>query len=241
MREYQKELKYLKKCKNSETNTFLTKSEVNTFLAKSELENRKQLLRYRISNIAKKLEGEKRLKKLLNGYKNQETDHICSAIKDFVNHVTSLNTNVLVVLENLDVNDFKLSRENNKMVSMWSRAKIVRKLEETLLANGIEVAYVDPAYTSQACPICHNINKKNRDGEDFLCTCCGHKADADNNAGVNIANRYNDTEISNIVEKYSDSNTLKHKEIRKIFAKRHREYLKNMKISKSPEDEKAIN
>jgi transposase len=135
----------------------------------------------------------------------------------------------LVVLENLDVNDFKLSRENNRMVSMWSRAKIVKKLEETLIAEGIEVAYVDPAYTSQACPKCHNINKKNRKDEDFLCTCCGYKADADNNAGENISKRYDDTEISEIAKKYAHNNTIKHKEIKKIFTRRHREYLKNIK------------
>jgi IS605 OrfB family transposase len=166
---------------------------------------------------------------LLNKYKNKEIACICGAIKEVVSHIKGLDTKVLVVLENLDINDFKLSRENNRMVSMWSRAKIVKKLEETLIAEGIEVAYVDPAYTSQACPKCHNINKKNRKDEDFLCTCCGHKADADNNAGENISKRYDDTEISEIAKKYSHNNTIKHKEIKKIFARRHREYLENIK------------
>jgi IS605 OrfB family transposase len=211
MRKYQKELKTLKNMTDEESN------------------ERKKILRKRISVLAKKLEGKKKLKKLLNKYKNKETTCICSAIKEVVAYIKNLDTKVLVVLENLDVNDFKLGRENNRMVSMWSRAKIVKKLEETLIAEGIEVVYVDPAYTSQACPKCHNVNKKNRDGEEFLCTCCGHQADADNNAGVNISKRYGDIEVSEVVKKYAHNNTLKHKEMRKIFAKRHREYLKNAK------------
>ena len=57
-----------------------------------------------------------------------------------------------------------------------------------------------PDYTSQVCPECSNLDKANRNGKSFLCTCCGYKGDADHTAGINIKARYLDKNLSKICE-----------------------------------------
>lgn len=49
---------------------------------------------------------------------------------------------------------------------------------------------VDPRNTSRTCPICGHIDKANRKTQaKFVCVKCGHTANADINAAINIANR----------------------------------------------------
>ncbi|MEJ1179566.1 MULTISPECIES: RNA-guided endonuclease InsQ/TnpB family protein [unclassified Pseudarthrobacter] len=51
---------------------------------------------------------------------------------------------------------------------------------------GRDFIQVNPAYTSQTCSECGRREAANRKGKDFLCLSCGHRADADINAAVNI-------------------------------------------------------
>ena len=55
--------------------------------------------------------------------------------------------------------------------------------------NGIILEKVSPAYTSQTCFKCGNIDKNSRKGELYQCVNCGYKIDADYNASINIHNR----------------------------------------------------
>ncbi|MDF0592281.1 zinc ribbon domain-containing protein [Methanotrichaceae archaeon M04Ac] len=49
---------------------------------------------------------------------------------------------------------------------------------------------MDPAYTSQECPVCHHISRSNRPTRDqFACVCCGFSGPADTVAARNIAAR----------------------------------------------------
>ena len=65
---------------------------------------------------------------------------------------------------------------------------------EELNWHGFDFLEVAPDYTSKACPVCSNIDDKNRDGKEFKCTCCGYKDDADHVGGINIGNRADDQE-----------------------------------------------
>jgi transposase len=50
------------------------------------------------------------------------------------------------------------------------------------------VEKVNPAYTSQTCSVCGHCASENRENQAvFRCTACGHRANADVNAAVNIA------------------------------------------------------
>ncbi len=52
------------------------------------------------------------------------------------------------------------------------------------------MAFVDPRYTSRQCAACGCIDKKNRTNQaTFRCVSCGHTANADSNAAINIRSR----------------------------------------------------
>ena len=52
--------------------------------------------------------------------------------------------------------------------------------------NG-ELRLVDPRYTSQTCPHCLSVDRRNRKSQSkFKCISCGHTANADHNAAANI-------------------------------------------------------
>ena len=70
------------------------------------------------------------------------------------------------------------------LASNWGR------LERNLNYKAGQVVKVDPAYTSQTCSVCGHVNKENRRTQAlFHCTACGHTANADHNAAVNILAR----------------------------------------------------
>jgi len=48
---------------------------------------------------------------------------------------------------------------------------------------------VNPAYTSQTCSNCGELDKSNRKGEIYKCKGCGLEIDADLNAAINILHR----------------------------------------------------
>lgn len=192
---------------------------------KSTSEDRKKFLREKIFNIARNLNRSKRLRKALNRYSNVATKHISKAIKSLVEYLVSLNSKVLIILEELDINDFKADKRSNQTRSMWPRGEIVKRLKEHFDAIGIEYEFVDPAFTSQVCPICCNIDKNNRKDEKFKCTCCGYEADADVNGGKNILARHSDGEIKKICEDFSWNITLRHQKIKDVYRERNKRYL----------------
>ena len=57
--------------------------------------------------------------------------------------------------------------------------------------HGIRVHLTSPCYSSQQCPVCGSIHKENRKNqEEFECTECNHKSNADLNASINLRNRF---------------------------------------------------
>jgi transposase len=64
-------------------------------------------------------------------------------------------------------------------------AKLVARLEHKAAGR---VEKVNPAYTSQTCNVCGHCAPDNRESQAvFRCVACGHRANADVNAAVNIA------------------------------------------------------
>ncbi len=54
---------------------------------------------------------------------------------------------------------------------------------------------VNPAYTSQTCPSCGFVSRRNRHGIKFACIFCGRKAHADGVGGTNLLRRSEDQQI----------------------------------------------
>ena len=53
--------------------------------------------------------------------------------------------------------------------------------------EGIPTSWIDPAYTSQRCPMCGHTESANRHKKRFKCKDCGHQDHSDRGASVNIA------------------------------------------------------
>jgi transposase len=53
------------------------------------------------------------------------------------------------------------------------------------------VLWIDPAYTSQQCPKCGHIERKNRNKHlhRFCCQACGYRSNDDRVGALNIRNR----------------------------------------------------
>ena len=78
-----------------------------------------------------------------------------------------------------------LTQLKREEATAWStfRNLLVYKLNHL---NG-EFRLVDPRHTSQTCPQCLTVDKRNRKSQSkFKCISCGHTANADHNAATNI-------------------------------------------------------
>lgn len=72
--------------------------------------------------------------------------------------------------------------------SSWAFAQLRAFLTYKSARAGIPIVAVDPRYTSQTCPCCGSIDRRNRPNRDeFRCLGCGHAAPADIAAAENIA------------------------------------------------------
>jgi len=77
--------------------------------------------------------------------------------------------------------------DKEKMLKTFSPNTLQNFIETKVKPYGIEVVYINPAYTSQTCSECGFVNEKNRETRDnFLCISCDHKSNADFNAAKNI-------------------------------------------------------
>ena len=99
------------------------------------------------------------------------------------------------VIQMEDLSGIKASRQN--FLGNWTYYDLQQKITYKAEEKGIKVIKVDPRYTSQMCPVCGYINKRNRSTQaDFECLECGHIANADYNAARNIAT----PDIANIIK-----------------------------------------
>jgi len=126
-----------------------------------------------------------------HGGKRRKTWHrfISTEIDRYINKI-NLDGVSVVILENLKHvkrgKRGKFSRQSNRLLSFWHYAKARRRLENRCEGLGIRVALKDPAYTSQRCHVCGNIDSKSRKGVRFACTRCGFVCDADHNGSKNL-------------------------------------------------------
>lgn len=74
--------------------------------------------------------------------------------------------------------------------SSWAFYQLKQFIQYKAIIAGVKVVCVDPAYTSQTCPICKHISKSNRKSQSiFICQNCGHTDHADIIAAQNVSVR----------------------------------------------------
>ena len=77
----------------------------------------------------------------------------------------------------------------NKVILDAGWASLFNKIAWLALKAGKPVVAISPKHTSQECPSCGHIDKKNREGEKFLCIVCNFTEHADTKASRTIASR----------------------------------------------------
>ena len=147
---------------------------------------------WRNSNTCKRLRSKitglhDKLKKKRDYYQHQITSELVNKtdITHFV--IEDLKTkNMTIRAKNKNV---KQKSGLNRSILNIGFYGIASKLEYKAKDNNKHVVKVNPRNTSITCSCCGHIDKENRKTQDkFLCVVCGHKDNADFNAGKNIRN-----------------------------------------------------
>jgi putative transposase len=72
-------------------------------------------------------------------------------------------------------------------LSGWSFGQLFADVSYKAQLAGVPVVTVDPRNTSRTCAVCGHCEKANRKSQsEFSCRSCGHRADADVNAALNL-------------------------------------------------------
>lgn len=122
--------------------------------------------------------------------KHRKYDGI-SASKQALNRVakelTAIYPNTNFAVENLLFKGKKKrSGEFRRRNNNWAYRHLSNRLVEHGHIEGFNVFYVEPAYSSQTCPICSFIDKANRARNSFCCKQCGYTNHADTVGAINI-------------------------------------------------------
>lgn len=88
-----------------------------------------------------------------------------------------------------DLSDIRKGARYNRWVHKWAFRQLQSFVEYKAIREGCRVVYVNPAYTSQECSVCHNLETVRHRGF-VACYVCGHSLNSDLNASRNIAQRY---------------------------------------------------
>lgn len=79
----------------------------------------------------------------------------------------------------------RTSRKNNHSLHNWSFYRLAQFIEYKAKLAGITVEYVNPAYTSQTCPVCGHVHHAN--DRNYVCQ-CGFHIHRDVLGAMNICN-----------------------------------------------------
>ena len=113
----------------------------------------------------------------------KETNHIVS--KAIVEEAVKSGAKI-IVLEDL-TNIRKRIKANKRMRSRlhrWSWHELQQFVAYKAQAKGLEIVYVNPAYTSRFCSICGSLGSRRK--HLFKCPNCGSYQHSDRNAAVNL-------------------------------------------------------
>ncbi len=117
-------------------------------------------------------------------------EYIKNEINRLLNKIIKLYQPKEIVIEKLNFQNSELSPQLNRILNRFGMKIIKQKLQDFEERFGVEITYVNPAYTSQTCNSCGYVDKRNRKiQEKFECLMCGRKINADVNASRNIGVR----------------------------------------------------
>lgn len=146
-------------------------------------------MRRHYAYLRKKLQTSKKIKtvKRINDKEQRimrDIDHKLS--HDIIETAVAHNVKVIKLeqLQNIRSATRK-SRKNNHSLHTWSFYRLAQFIEYKAKLAGISVEYVNPAYTSQRCPICGSVH--HADDRNYTCQ-CGFHIHRDLLGAMNICN-----------------------------------------------------
>lgn len=150
---------------------------------------RNKYMRRHYDYLRKKLQASKKIKavKRINDKEQRimrDIDHKIS--HDIVKTAVAHNVKVIKLeqLQNIRSATRK-SRKNNHSLHTWSFYRLAQFIEYKAKLSGIAVEFVDPAYTSQRCPICGSVHHAS--DRNYTCK-CGFHTHRDLLGAMNICN-----------------------------------------------------
>ena len=172
--------------------------EINNHLVNKIVREKKKLKEIQSQRDKLKLPKEysKRQKKIQDKI-NKQVEYL----QNYACHqLLSTHENSVLVMENLE-RGLKKCKFNNKQYEeelnyndLLSLLRIYSMKDTVIRMSGnynVNVVLVNPDFTSQMCPKCGHISKKNRKSQEtFCCEKCNHKNNADINAARNIKGRF---------------------------------------------------
>jgi len=146
--------------------------------------------------IQSKIRGRGLRARLLGKYRGRKWRRIreiyYKVAKEVIGKAREVGATVIVMedLKRLNEED-KGSRELNGRIHRWSYRRFQQILEYQAKFHGLNVKYVEPAYTSSLCPICGDELEESSNGRRLRkCRRCGLEEDRDAIAVKNLTKRY---------------------------------------------------
>ena len=127
----------------------------------------------------------------LNGWQHEIANYVVAQF-DFIVaedlQIDNLTKSAKADADNPGINVAQKSGLNRAILAQgWGG--LFQKIAYQAESAGKRFIQVNAAYTSQTCAACNHVDADSRKGENFRCTSCGHTADADVNAAINILRR----------------------------------------------------
>jgi len=126
----------------------------------------------------------------------EKMEHKYGNFKETYNHKISryivdyAKKNNCSTIQMEDLSGFS-EHQSESMLKNWSYFNLQTKVSYKAKAEGINIVFINPRYTSKRCNHCGCIFDENRDCKanqsKFKCAVCGHEENADINAARNIA------------------------------------------------------
>lgn len=144
-----------------------------------------------IATSDKKLLGVELKKTIEKAGKRRKSFHhyIGTEIDRVVKQLDLSNVKLLAIenLKNVKKNKRgKFSRRVNRLLSFWQYARVIQRLRQRCEAEGVLLKVKSSYKTSQRCPLCGNIGRRNRNADRFKCTNCGFEENADIVGAMNL-------------------------------------------------------
>lgn len=169
-----------------------TTEKKNVFFRGGDIKNLRNTFSTQRKRLQKK--GTRSAKRMLKHLRERET-----RLMKNVNHVvskqiieTAMQYKVpLIAMENLTgIRERTTVKKKQRYGhSSWAFRELQSFVEYKAKEKGLQIIFVNPAYTSQTCSRCGHIEKSNRKGRNFVCKACAFELNADLNASRNIEHK----------------------------------------------------